>query len=294
MATMFHNPHQEIILRSVDLAGPSINAESSTLTVLQNPNIEMERTVGHGSMWMNDFMSTHTENFIARNVVPETTVTLSGSVQPGTIEWDDIGTSTHITMNGEEYTCTNLTLATNFNETDFQLQDYTITLTNVGTAASFNIDINMHPMSGRRRCLQTTDGPEAKARLLLKRLVGDTAFRSYLKNGFLSYRGKSGRTYQIFPGEGMTNVWRDGTPVDKLCVIFNGGRCPPTDSVVMRLLLLESSESEFWRMANKFGLEPSRGHQTPQVPETGRILKLAERKARGEIMVEGSKVIIAA
>lgn len=102
---------------------------------------------------------------------------------------------------------------------------------------------------GQRRQLQIVEGPEEKARFLLKRMIGESAFRSYLKNGFLTYRAESGLTYQIFPGYGMSHVWNNGEPVEKLCLVFQDRDIPPTDSVIMRLLMLEHNEEEFKRLA---------------------------------------------
>ena len=104
----------------------------------------------------------------------------------------------------------------------------------------------------RRRPLQVIEGPEERARFLLKRMIGESAFRGYLKNGFLTYRAASGLTYQIFPGHRMVCVWDKGKPIEKLCLVFQDGDIPQTDAVIMRLLMLESNEEEFRRLANVF------------------------------------------
>lgn len=87
-------------------------------------------------------------------------------------------------------------------------------------------------------------------------MVGPRAFRSYLKNGFLSYRADSGRVYQIFPGHASVKVWHMGSHIESLCVIFQDRGLPPTDCVIMRLLMLEHDEEGFRKMANVFNRRP--------------------------------------
>lgn len=124
-----------------------------------------------------------------------------------------------------------------------------------------------------RQCLRIEEGPEEKARRLLLRIAGPEAFRSYLKNGFLSYRARSGKVYQIFPGIDVTKVWDKGEPVEKLCVVFARNELPPTDSVIMRLLMLENSEEEFRSIAVVSSFTPPRKEPKPVV-ERGRILRM--------------------
>jgi hypothetical protein len=93
--------------------------------------------------------------------------------------------------------------------------------------------------SGLGRC----DAAEQKARDLLMRFIGIKRFRRYMRDGFITHIAKSGRTYQIFPSHGHTMVRENGKVVEKLCLCVNG--LPPTDSVVMRLLLLQHSEDTF-------------------------------------------------
>lgn len=103
-----------------------------------------------------------------------------------------------------------------------------------------------------RRPMLVTEGPEAKARVLLHRLVGDKKFRGYLKNGFISYTStKTKNTYQIYPDHKFTKVWNKGKPIEELCAVFEDYKIPPTDSVVMRLLMLENDEAGFRDVAIK-------------------------------------------
>ncbi len=136
-----------------------------------------------------------------------------------------------------------------------------------------------------RNPLRVVNGPEERARVLLHRMIGAAAFRGYLRNGFVTYQGRSRRIYQVFPGYGMCNVWKNGEPVEKLCLVFQDGQLPPTDSVIMRLFMLEYDEAEFCRLAIKHPFNPPRARYTDPVVETGRIVRMVERKREQRILV---------
>jgi len=91
---------------------------------------------------------------------------------------------------------------------------------------------------------------ERRARETLHRLIGERNFRRFLRNGFISITAKSGLVYQIYPGHGITAVWKDGKMIERLCVILKGD-FPPTDSILMRYLMILSSEDEFRSLAVK-------------------------------------------
>jgi len=99
---------------------------------------------------------------------------------------------------------------------------------------------------------------EKKARELLHGLVGDRQFRRYLKHGFITLRGKSGLVYQIFPGGSMTRVWKKGKQIEKLCVVMADSSIPPSDSVVMRLLMLMDCEKSFRKVAHVWSPDTTR------------------------------------
>ena len=90
----------------------------------------------------------------------------------------------------------------------------------------------------------TANNQEIRARETLRRVIGDDKFRDFLKKGFISVQGKSGKVYQIFPGHGMTNVYLNGEKIEKLCVVMKGN-FPPTDSLIMRYLLILNCEKDF-------------------------------------------------
>lgn len=98
---------------------------------------------------------------------------------------------------------------------------------------------------GSRRALPSAARlTEVRARETLCRVIGQTAFRRFLKNGFVSVKAKSGRVYQIFPAQGFTRVYLHGELIEKLCVVL-GGDFPPTDSLIMRYLLILNDEDDF-------------------------------------------------
>ncbi len=98
--------------------------------------------------------------------------------------------------------------------------------------------------------VRTSDLREIRARETLRRVLGDEKFRSFIKKGFVSVRAKSGLVYQIFPAHGVTAVYRDGEMIERLCVVLRG-KFPPTDSLIMRYLLILNDERDFRKYALK-------------------------------------------
>ena len=129
-----------------------------------------------------------------------------------------------------------------------------------------------------RKPLEPTQSPEeVRARETLKRVLGEDKFRSFLKNGFVSVQAKSGLIYQIYPGHGITAVYRDGEMTERLCVCLRG-KFPPTDSLIMRYLLILNDERDFRSYANVFQAiqkkVPKTANQTP-LTDIFRGLKVA-------------------
>ena len=102
----------------------------------------------------------------------------------------------------------------------------------------------------RKPLLMSVDIREQRARETLKRVIGENKFVGFLKSGFLSVKAKSGLVYQIFPGHGITCVFNQGQLVDRLCVVLQGG-FPPTDSLIMRYLMILNNENQFRSYAIK-------------------------------------------
>jgi hypothetical protein len=105
---------------------------------------------------------------------------------------------------------------------------------------------------GRKRASLSIamDIREERARQTLRRIIGEQAFRKFIRDGFITVVPKSGLTYRIYPGHGITEVYDRGIMVDKLCVVLRGN-FPPTDSLIMRYLLILNDEGEFSQHAVK-------------------------------------------
>lgn len=106
---------------------------------------------------------------------------------------------------------------------------------------------------GKSKALNVAeDAREARARQTMRRVLGDDGYERFRRKGFVSVQAKSGRFYQIFPGHGFTNVYENGKMIERLCVIFKSAESfPPTDSLIMRYLLIINDEEKFWSLANK-------------------------------------------
>lgn len=122
-----------------------------------------------------------------------------------------------------------------------------------------------------RRSLRAPDSlPEIRARETLRRVLGEAQFRSFLRSGFVTVRGKSGKVYQIFPGHGITSVYKDGKMIDRLCAVLPYD-FPPTDSVIMRFLLILNDEEEFRKLSNVH-----KAHKKTTCKKVAPILSLPE------------------
>ena len=112
-------------------------------------------------------------------------------------------------------------------------------------------------LRGRTPLSGIIDARERRARETLGRVIGLEKLRRFLRDGFVTVRGgESGLTYQIFPGCGLTNVYRDGKRIERMCVVLEGN-FPPTDSLIVRFLMLINDEKRFRSLAVKHsrGLE---------------------------------------
>lgn len=120
----------------------------------------------------------------------------------------------------------------------------------------------------RRTSIESAqDIREKRARETLLRVLGHDKFRRFLKHGFVSVMAKSGLVYQIFPGSGITNVFKDGSKVERLCVVLKGN-FPPTDSLIMRYLLILNDEQDFRGYAIK--------HAIVKASEITNVIKTSE------------------
>jgi len=131
------------------------------------------------------------------------------------------------------------------------------------------------------------DAREVRARETLHLLLGEEDYRRFLRNGFVSVKNNtSGRIYQIFPGHKLTNVYENGKMVECLCVILQGD-FPPTDSLIVRYLMVLNNEEQLWTLANKQGT---------YVAKSAKIINIDNRKLIDiyKILKDNLKTIIAA
>lgn len=108
-------------------------------------------------------------------------------------------------------------------------------------------------LTKRKSMTISNDIREQRARETLKRIIGKQKFIGFVKHGFISAKGKSGLIYQIFPGSGITNVFNKGALIERLCVVLKGD-FPPTDSLIMRFLLILNNEQQFRSLSIKHSI----------------------------------------
>ncbi len=111
----------------------------------------------------------------------------------------------------------------------------------------------IHRNKKRQPMSFAADIREERARQTLRRIIGAQAYKKFIRDGFITVVPKSGLTYRIYPGHGITEVYDKGIMVDRLCVVLQGN-FPPTDSILMRYLLILNDEGEFSKYAVKHGV----------------------------------------
>lgn len=143
-------------------------------------------------------------------------------------------------------------------------------------------------LSGRRanasvdglRRAYASDFREQRALETLSKVVGPEKYRRFIRDGFVTARAKSGLSYQIFPGGGFTRVYKHGVEVERLCVVLQGG-FPPTDSLILRYIMILNDEERFRSLAIRHQPSVRREVQLAQtessdLPSIYRGLKLAQ------------------
>ena len=102
------------------------------------------------------------------------------------------------------------------------------------------------------------NGPEQAALETLRESLTEDQFRRYIKTGFLSVTGRSGRTYQIPRGSGISPhviVWERGKKIAEICSYILDRKMPPTDRVIAFKTIIEADEQEMWRRGNVFNMQ---------------------------------------
>jgi hypothetical protein len=138
----------------------------------------------------------------------------------------------------------------------------------------------------RKPAALAEDERERRARGTLRRVLGEQKFRNFIKCGFVSVKARSGRVYQVFPGHGITCVYEGETMVERLCVVLTGN-FPPTDSLIVRYLMILNNEQQFCGLAVKHGVGGLQRRQ-PVAPDA-RPLPDIYKELKGGVLV-GPKV----
>jgi len=152
------------------------------------------------------------------------------------------------------------------------------------------IRANMAGFKGNHKHLTRVakSDPEYKARELLRDMVGDVPFRSYLKKGFVTVRGRSGLVYQVMRGQMNHSVrsfapTKNGRykPFESLCIVFKDHDLPLTDSVVMRVMMCLYDEFGMRANANVWPAAGSVKDEEYVLGKFGELAK-ARRSAPGD------------
>lgn len=86
----------------------------------------------------------------------------------------------------------------------------------------------------------------------LRDMISESDYRKYLKYGFISVTGASGKIYQIFRDNWHTKVFFEGTLVEEICVRITDKKIPPTDNVIAFKTIIETDEESFAAMGNVY------------------------------------------
>lgn len=86
----------------------------------------------------------------------------------------------------------------------------------------------------------------------LREMISESDYRKYLRYGFISIIGKSGKIYQIFRNNWHTKVFSNGVLIEEICVRITDKKIPPTDNVIAFKTIIETDEESFAAMGNVY------------------------------------------
>jgi len=86
----------------------------------------------------------------------------------------------------------------------------------------------------------------------LREMISEQEYRRYIRDGFISVLGKSGRVYQIFRDTGHMRVWFDGKLLEEICVTLKDKKIPQTDRVISMKTIIETSEDDIKKLGNVY------------------------------------------
>jgi len=108
-------------------------------------------------------------------------------------------------------------------------------------------------IKSRAQDLRNIPDNEWVAMQTLREMITETAYRKYLKDGFITVQGQSGKIYQIFRNKCHTKVYLKGELVEEICVRLKGN-APPTDSVIAFKTMIEVDEESFAALGNRYNM----------------------------------------
>lgn len=105
------------------------------------------------------------------------------------------------------------------------------------------------------RAQELRDVPENEwvAMQTLRDMITETEYRKYLRDGFISVHGQSGKVYQVFRNKAHTKVFFRGELVEEICVRLKG-MAPPTDNVIAFKTMIEFDEEYFASLGNRYNM----------------------------------------
>jgi hypothetical protein len=109
-------------------------------------------------------------------------------------------------------------------------------------------------VKSRSQELRDIQDNEWVAMQTLREMITETAYRRYLKDGFISVCGQSGKVYQIFRNRSHQKVYLKGELIEEICVRLKGD-VPPTDNVIAFKTMIEVDEESFAMLGNRYNMK---------------------------------------
>jgi len=131
----------------------------------------------------------------------------------------------------------------------------------VGKATSYKLKDLPETIDEIRDLTEFIQLPEAKARRLLQEVLVEDDLTHYEDKGWLELQGKflpkridgENPVYRIFSDPSrVIDVLVNGKICARLCIEFESSYLPPTDAVVMKILLAKAAEERLWSVSNIF------------------------------------------
>jgi hypothetical protein len=87
----------------------------------------------------------------------------------------------------------------------------------------------------------------------LREMITESAYRKYIRDGFITVQGQSGKIYQIFRNRNHHKVYYKGELFEEICVRLKGD-VPPTDNVIAFKTMIEVDEESFAILGNRYNM----------------------------------------